>query len=73
MDPNMLIELFKTARGIFYRFGSTRLLALAMVLLFLNGKNIDVVDASLGMGAFVLTMLLMMMRPHTAHKEADIK
>ena len=67
---NMFSQIADAVKGIFFRFGSTRLLALGMYLWFLSGSP-ETTEAYLGGAAFVLTVVLMMFRPHTAHKEIE--
>lgn len=69
MDPKMLVAVAESVRDVFFRFGSTRLMALGMYLWFLTSQNIDTIEASLGAGALAVVLVLMMLRPHAAHKE----
>lgn len=66
---NFSEAFIEAVKGIAYKFGSTRLLALGMYLLFLTSSSVDETEAYLGGSAFVLVMILMMVRPHAAHKE----
>ena len=70
MDKEFLVELVKTIKYLFARFGSTRMLAFGLLLLFLSG-NPGEVPAWIGAGAYVLLLVSMGLRAHSAQKEVS--
>jgi hypothetical protein len=76
-DKDETIKIVDAGQTIFTRFGSTRILALALTLLFLSAcawldRALVVFYGSLGASAFTLTLYSLHTRPH-ADRQKEVQ